>query len=186
MCAHLPETPQRRAEAKRAQRISTRHRPVKGSPEVVLVKLETVEPLPLLGAEQIWCRRHGQRQVRCGMRVTDRIRLACFLEVGAAREYREAAEQALQRLLPEVVAPCDCTVERLLATRQVASPSSEDAHACLQPRQQRLRVEELYPRRGELDCKWEAVDALADSGNRGRILVGHAEVVFSRHRSVDE
>src|SRR6266849_1427188 len=208
MCAHLPETPQRRAEAKRAQRISTRHRPVKGSPEVVLVKLETVEPLPLLGAEQIWCRRHGQRQVGCGMRVTDRIRLACFLEafggefpnhlqheqsrldkirepaqqaldcqlvescqnvdaklsrrpahclclfeVGAAREYREAAEQALQRLLQEVVAPCDRTVERLLATRQVASPSSEDAHACLQPRQQRLRVEELYPRRGELDCK---------------------------------
>src|SRR5713101_4813633 len=42
MRAHLPETPQRRAEAKRALRIFTRHRPVKGSPEVVLVKLEAV------------------------------------------------------------------------------------------------------------------------------------------------
>src|SRR5260221_13061365 len=80
MCAHLPETPQRRAEAKRAQCISTRHRPVKGSPEVVLVKLETVEPLPLLGAEQMWCRRYGQRQVACAMRVTDRLRLPCFLK----------------------------------------------------------------------------------------------------------
>src|SRR5713101_9595413 len=114
MCAHLPETPQRRAEAKRAQRISTRHRPVKGSPEVVLIKLEAVEPLPLLGAEQVWRRRHGQRQVGGRMPVTDRTRLACFLEAFGGEfpnnlqheqsrldKIREPAQQALVSQLVE-------------------------------------------------------------------------------------
>jgi hypothetical protein len=55
------------------------------------------------------------------------------LERGASTEHGHAAEHALLRVVEEVVAPCDRTLQRLLPGRPVASAALEDRERPVEP-----------------------------------------------------
>ena len=116
-------------------------------------------------------------------RSTDHLGL---FETAAPCKHREAAEEQLVRLVQQVIAPRDRTLQRLLSPRQVTAPRPKDADAAFQTRKQGLRAEQLHAGCGQLDGEGKAVDALADPGDSRGILVGHLEVVPGRHRPLDE
>ena len=73
-----------------------------------------------------------------------------------------------------------------MTRRHVARPAREQVEALLEPREQRLRREQLRARSRELDRERQAVEPDANLGDRRRIGVGHGEVRFHRTRAVDE
>ena len=76
----------------------------------------------------------------------------------------------------EVVAPGDRPAQRLLPLGQVAGAGREDAELVLETLEDRLGLEQLDPRRGELDRQRHAVQPGADPGDGRSVLVRHREV----------
>ena len=98
------------------------------------------------------------------------------VERAAAGEDGEAREERLLVRAEQVVAPVDRRAERLLAGGQVARAAGEEVEALLEPREQRLRREQLRARGRELDRERQPVEADADLGDRGRVRVREGEV----------
>ena len=90
------------------------------------------------------------------------------------------------RVIQQVVAPADGAVQRLLPAGQVSRTGAEDAGARLQSRQQRGRVEQLDARRRELNGEGKPIQALADAGDGGSVLIRDLKVMLCRHRPLDE
>src|SRR5215218_705456 len=95
-----------------------------------------------------------QRQMR--PEVDDRPRR---IEGPAAGEDRQTPEEGLLRWIEEVVAPGDRPPQCLLSLRQVPATSGEEREPAVEPCQDRLRWEEPYPRRRQLDGKRETIQA---------------------------
>ena len=108
------------------------------------------------------------------------------LERAAAREDAEPREQGLLGRLEQVVAPVDRVAERALPRRQVVGAAGEQVEPLLEPAEDRLRREQLHARGRELDREREPVEAAADPGHRGRVLVRELEARLDRLRPVDE
>ena len=87
-----------------------------------------------------------------------------------------AAEQPLLRFVEQVVAPGDRAAQRLLAFGQIARAAGEDLQAALQSSQHRRGRQRLDARRRQLDGQRQPVEAIADLGNRARVLAGQREV----------
>ena len=85
-----------------------------------------------------------------------------------------ASERLLGRL-EQVVAPVDRVAERALPRRQIVGAAGEQVEPLLEPAEDRLRREQLDARGRELDRERQAVEAAADPGHRGRVLVGELE-----------
>ena len=66
---------------------------------------------------------------------------------------------------------------------QVARPTGERREALREPRQQRLRWEQLDPRGGEFERERQPVEASTDRRDGQSVRVGHVKVGF--HRSND-
>ena len=99
----------------------------------------------------------------------------------------EQLEQPLLARLQQLVAPLDRGPERLLALGQVARAARAAAASRLSSRStQRLRREEVDPRRGELDRQRQAVQPQADLGDGGGVVVRQPEVGPDRLGALDE
>ena len=107
-------------------------------------------------------------------------------EVAAAGEDRQPIEQQPPALVEQVVAPGNRAPKRLLAGRQVARARRQDVELVLEAGQDRVRRQELGPRRGELDREGHAVEPRRDRGNRRGVVVGHGKRRLDRQRSLDE
>src|SRR5207302_11517734 len=114
---------------------------------------------------------------------TDRFKL---FDVATSGEDREACQQALGAGVEHVIAPENRASECLLSDRRVSCPAAKRTERFLQPAQECLRRKKLDPGRRQLDGQRKAVDALADAGNRGRILIGGLEIGFDGDRALDE
>ena len=75
----------------------------------------------------------------------------------------------------QVVAPSDGVAQRLLAGREVAGTSSQGGEAAVQPVAQRLRRQQLDPRRGQLDGERQAVQPADDLGHHSGVVRGQGE-----------
>ena len=109
-----------------------------------------------------------------------------LLEVGPSRKDREASEELPMCVIQQVIAPADGAVQRLLPAGKIARTGAEDAGARLQPRQQGGRVEQLDARRRELDGEGKSIEALADAGDSGSVLIRDLKVMLCRHSPLDE
>jgi hypothetical protein len=98
------------------------------------------------------------------------------LQRPAAHEHGQAPEQRLLGRREQVVAPGDGAAQRLVARRHVTCPAGQEAQALREARQDRLRLEQLHARRGQLDGQRQAVEPTADLRDRRRILVRGREV----------
>ena len=107
------------------------------------------------------------------------------LERPAADEDREPREQPLLVLGEQRVAPVDRRAQRLLARRRVARAAAEHVEAA-EAREQRVRREELRPRRRELDREREPVEARADLGDGGRVGAVGLDAIAGVPRALDE
>ena len=88
--------------------------------------------------------------------------------------------------IEQTVAPVDRRAERLSALGLVAGAAGEQVEALLEPREERLRRQELRAGRRELDRQREPVEPHADLGHRGRVRVGDRKVRFHGTRALDE
>src|SRR5207237_3440746 len=93
------------------------------------------------------------------------------VEGAAAREDCEPGEEALLVRAEEVVAPVERRPERLLVLGGVAAAAGEEREPVPEPRQKRHGRQELRPRGGELDREREPVEAAAELGDDGRVLL---------------
>ena len=112
------------------------------------------------------------------------------LQLGQAatpREYREPRQQATLAGVQQVVTPLNCAAKRLLTAGKIASSGSErGAQGLIQPAEQGLRRKELDPGGRQFDRERQPVDALTDSGDGGRIVIGGLEIRLDRDRALDE
>ena len=127
----------------------------------------------------------GLRRGRCLESLEDADRLHCF-QRETAGEDREAPEQLLFACLQQVVAPGNRVAQRLLALWQVSCPPAGQRQAVLQSCQQGSRGEQRENRRGQLECQWQPVQALADLDDGGRILARQGEIGPGLTRTLDE
>jgi hypothetical protein len=100
-----------------------------------------------------------------------------------ADKHSQAAKQALLVFAQQVVAPVDRAANGLLAGRQVARAAGEERQRVCQAGQQRLGREQLDACRGQLDRQRQAVQPLADLGDRWRVCVRQREIRFGRPRA---
>ena len=114
---------------------------------------------------------HRQADVRRG--VADRLDR---LQAGAAGEHRTGGEEPPGLLGEQVMAPGDRRPQGLLPVRQVAAAAGEQAQRVLQPGQDRLRRQQLDPRRGQLEGQRQAVQPAGDLGDRRRVPLVDGEV----------
>ena len=118
---------------------------------------------------------HRQADVRHG--VADRLDR---LQAGASGEHRARGEEPPGPLGEQVMAPGDRRPQGLLPVRQVAAATSEQAQRVFQPGQDRLRRQQLDPRRGQLDGQRQAVQPAGDLRDGRRVPLVDREV--RRHR----
>ena len=88
---------------------------------------------------------------------------------------RHALEEPLLVGLEEVVAPRQRVAHGALSRRQIRRPADEEVERRAQPLEQRLRREQPHSGGGELDRQREAVELLADGGDRGLVPGGERE-----------
>ena len=84
-----------------------------------------------------------------------------------------------RRVGQQCIAPGDRGAQRLLPVRQVAAAAGQQAQRMVQPGQDRLRRQQLNPRRRQLDGQRQAVESAGDRRDRRHVLVVESE---SRHR----
>ena len=101
-------------------------------------------------------------------------------------EDRQDLEQTLLRRSEQLVAPLDRRPEGLLPLGQVARATAERLPAGGEPVPQRLGREEVEPRCRELDRQRQPVEAAADVGNGGGVVVGEPEVGPDPARPLDK
>ena len=89
-------------------------------------------------------------------------------------------------LVEQVVTPVDERAQRLLARQCVPASAGEQTEALVELIAQLPWRENPHPRRGELDCERDAVEAPADFGNKGRVFVGEREVASDGDGALDE
>ena len=104
----------------------------------------------------------------------------------AADEHREATIQHLLVRSEQVVAPGDRLAQGLLANGQIAGPACQRSQPVLQPREQRLRRENVDTRGGELDGQGQAIEAVADLDDRVYVPIGDGELRLGRLCSLEE
>ena len=109
-----------------------------------------------------------------GQSVGPADRLAC-VEIEAAREDAEPAEEHPLRLSEQVVAPVDGCPEGLLAGQRCPASSREDPKAILESGEQVFGGEHLDPRRGELDRQRHAIEPATDVADHLGVVVGQDE-----------
>ena len=130
-------------------------------------------------------RRQALEEVEPELRAGSHTAVADF-RLEPADEDRDPREERLLDRVEEVVAPVDRAAQRLLAGRQVARPAGQDREALPQPREEGLRREQLDPGGCQLDREREPIEARAQLGHRGRVLVRHREVVARSSGTLDE
>src|SRR4029453_3649856 len=86
----------------------------------------------------------------------------------------------------EIVAPVDQRAQRLLARKRCPVAAREQAETVGQPRRDLLDRERAAARGGQLERKRDAIKALADSGNRRRVVVAQRERRLRGNRALDE
>ena len=101
-------------------------------------------------------------------------------------EDRQQLEQSLLGGRQQLVAPFDRRAKRLLALRQVAGAAAERLEAAGEPIPERVGREEVEAGGRELDCKRQPVEAAADLGDRGGVVVGQPEVRPDAASPLDE
>ena len=89
----------------------------------------------------------------------DRLRR---FQCAAPHEDPQPREEPLLLGREQVVAPVDCPAQGLVAHWQVARSTGERLEALREPRQQRLRWEQLDPRGGEFKRERQPVEASTD------------------------
>src|SRR5690348_1885277 len=117
MSTHLPEAPERRADAQGPLRVTMGNRPIDGCAEVVVVELEAIEPLLLLGPKEMR-RRAFSEQLHC-----HRVAVANLILLPARLEHLERVlaydlEHEEPRLVVVRQAPQQALVGELVETRQ--------------------------------------------------------------------
>jgi hypothetical protein len=93
--------------------------------------------------------------------------LGC-VEIEAPREDRQPREQHLLLFAEECIAPFDGRAKRPLSFGQIARASGEQVEVMLEPVEHLPRRQHLNAHSGELERKWEPVEA---AGDRGDVLV---------------
>ena len=93
----------------------------------------------------------------------------------AAPEHRTGGQQTPGLLAEQVVAPLDGGAQSLLTAGQVTAPAGQQPQRMLQPPADRLRRQQLDPRRGQLDRQRQPVKPAHDLGDRGGVLLVNGE-----------
>ena len=89
-------------------------------------------------------------------------------------------------VVEQVVAPVDQRAQRLLARQRRAIAAGQQTEAIGQPRRDLLDRQRAHARGGQLERERNAVEALADAGDRRRVVVGDRERRLRRQRALDE
>jgi hypothetical protein len=97
------------------------------------------------------------------------------LQADAAPEHRGRREQAPCCLAQQVIAPGDRGAQGALPVRRVLARADQQAQRVLQPRQDRLRRQQLDPRGRQLDRQRQAVEPLHDPRDRPSVLLVDGE-----------
>ena len=99
MVPQLPEAPERRADPQADLRLACIQRPVERGADVVPLRVEALEPLALLWAEQARLGLLGQREVEGGVPTTDGLVVAARRQT-LERELANGLEHSQARLVP--------------------------------------------------------------------------------------
>ncbi len=86
----------------------------------------------------------------------------------------------------QVVTPRDGPAQGALSLGDIAGAARQERQAPVEPGEDRRRIEELDPGRGQLDGEGEAVEADADGGDRRRVPSIKLEVGAHGTRALDE
>jgi hypothetical protein len=108
------------------------------------------------------------------------------VEPAASGEHRKRREEAPLLVRQEVVAPLDRGPEGLLSLVRVARAAGQKRETLVQSSRQRLRGEQLEPRRRELDREREPVEPPADLEQGGGVLARRPEFGLDRSSPLDE
>ena len=108
------------------------------------------------------------------------------LELEAAREDGEPAEQRLLVRLEQVVAPLQRGGEGVLARGRRAARAAQHAEAVVEPLRDRRRAERAQARRRELERERQAVEAEADARDVRRVALVEREARRRGARALDE
>ena len=125
-------------------------------------------------------------------RVCDRHRLEAVaradlftrLQLEAAGEDREPAEQQLLVRLEEVVAPLERRGQRLLPRRRRMAAAAQQAEAVVEPGGDRRGAQRSEPGSGELERERQAVEAKTDPGDVLGVLLVELEARRGRDRAL--
>ncbi len=98
------------------------------------------------------------------------------IEREATRERRKTTEVRAFVGTEQVVTPSDRLPQRLLPGGAVDGAPLQQIEAAAEPRQHRLRREELDARGRQLDGQWKAVEVSADARHGGGVLLREREV----------
>src|SRR6185312_4291689 len=119
--SHTPESPQCPAQARcrlDAVLALASHRPLQGSPQVLLLPLYYLEPVACLGAELIQCSLFRQLQVIGGVCLPHHLQLSLLLQACQAiltdrLEHEQARLLGLHRLIAVCSVRKGCIADRL-------------------------------------------------------------------------
>ena len=108
------------------------------------------------------------------------------LERAAPDEDGEAAKERLLVVVEELEAPADRVAQRSMPGGRIPRARGEQLEAVLQPGEHRRRGQHLDPRRGQLDRERQAVEVVADLGDRGEVGLVRLEVRAHGARPLEE
>ena len=162
------------------------HQPVQ---RVLADRLQQGEARPTVGVivepQQALVRQRGEhveeldlapplpRGCRVGPRRTDGLN---GLQGAPANEHRQASEEALLRLVQQIVAPGDRVAKRALSLRQITGTCCQERQASLEAGQQGARREQLHPRGRQLDGQGQPIQAPADLRHGTCVVIAEPEL----------
>jgi hypothetical protein len=109
----------------------------------------------------------GERDDAIERRRIIRDRLGA-VEIEAAAEDAQAAEDRLFGRIEQIVAPSDRRLQRLLPCGQIGLRAPEEPEAVVEPRRDLLDRQQRRAGGGELERERQTVEAAAEPGDRGR------------------
>jgi hypothetical protein len=108
------------------------------------------------------------------------------IEVEAAHECGQVAEQDSFGLGEQRVRPVHRGAQRLLASHRRPGAAGEESEAVVQAAHYLVERRRPYPRGGQFDSQWHAVETTTDLGDRLGVVLGDREVWTCAPRAVGE